>query len=281
MMQSLREYQVTNMVAILDLHKRKLAMRVIDRLGDKYERLTVLERFPSKGRDTNAKWLCRCDCGNPVVAYGQDLSRGKVKSCGCLNAERIRQHGWSHSPEYAVWQAMLQRCENPKAQSYSNYGGRGILVCAEWHKFQAFIDDMGSRPKGWSLERIDNDGSYCKANCQWALAKQQNNNTRRNRVVEFNGVTMTLAQWADHLGIGWYCLRQRLDVLRWPLEKALTSQSFARPAAKYSFGGRVKTLREWSAETGINFETLNKRVGQLKWTIERALTEPVHSKGLN
>ena len=249
-------------------------MKVIDRTGQRYVRLVALERLPAKSKtDTNARWFCRCDCGVGVVAYGQDLQKGKVKSCGCLNAERIMQHGMSNTHVYAVWQAMLQRCENPNAQRYSDYGGRGISVCQGWHRFEAFFADMGNRPKGYSLDRIDNDGNYRKDNCRWALTKQQANNKRINRIIEFNGEKRTLAEWAERVGLGWYTLRSRLDVYGWNIEKSLTTPSTL--AALYEFDGRKQTLRQWSEEMSIPLETLSSRIRKLGWAVDRALKEPI------
>ena len=136
-------------------------MRLIDRSGERYERLTVVSRAPNASeRDTNARWLCRCDCGKAVIAYGQDLARGKVKSCGCLNAERIERHGMSRTRVYNVWKQIFQRCGNPNSGSYKNYGARGIKVCEEWRDFAAFYADMGDCPERGSLDRIDNSKGY-------------------------------------------------------------------------------------------------------------------------
>jgi hypothetical protein len=185
----------------------------------------------------------------------------------------------SHTHVYAVWQAMLQRCENPNAQVWENYGARGISVCAEWHKFERFFADMGDRPKGYSLERVDNDGNYCKENCEWVKVKRQANNTRRNRILEFNGEKRTLAGWAEWAGLTWYTLRARLDVYGWSLERALTTPP-TQPRL-YKFKGKSKTLLEWSRVTGIDLETLSSRVRKLGWSIERALTEPIAHKTYN
>jgi hypothetical protein len=246
-------------------------MRLIDRKGLRYERLLVLERLPAKSKtDTNARWLCRCDCGQLTVAYGQDLEKGKHKSCGCLNGERIMQHGMSHTRVYHVWQAMLQRCENPKAQRYADYGGRGIKVCAEWHKFENFFRDMGDRPAGYSIEREDNNGNYEPGNCRWATTKTQMNNQRRSRVIEINGQKRTLAEWAEYAGIGWFTLRQRLDRMGWDIERALTDA--IKEPVMHTFGGKTMTLLAWSEETGINLDTLRSRLGKLGWSLEKTLT---------
>ncbi len=199
-------------------------MKLIDRVGQRYERLVVVERAPNKSeRDTNARWLCQCDCGNTCIAYGQDLQRAKFKSCGCLNAEQIVKHGKSRSHVYAVWKQMIQRCENPKCPAFHNYGGRGIAVSEEWHDFPTFLADMGDRPAGYSLDRADNDKGYSKGNCRWATQSEQLNNTRRNRVLTFNGKTQTYQQWAKEYGLPWHAVRDRIDRLGWPVERALNT----------------------------------------------------------
>lgn len=246
-------------------------MRLIDRLGQRYDRLVVVERLPAKSKtDTNARWICRCDCGRATIAYGQDLARGKVKSCGCLNAERIMQHGMSDTHVYAVWQAMLQRCENPKSQAYANYGGRGIAVCDRWHKFEGFFSDMGNRPKGYSLDRRDNNGPYSPENCRWATTTTQANNQRRNRVITIYGRSRTFAEWAKYAGLDWYTLRERLDRCGWDLERALTDP--VRQDTKHEFRGKALTMTEWGAETGIAVDTLRKRMSKLGWSLEKTLT---------
>lgn len=198
-------------------------MRLIDRRGERYERLLVIERAPNAGpKDTNARWVCRCDCGRQVIAYGQDLARDKHKSCGCLNAQRIYKHGMSYSPLHLVWRQMRDRCRNPNHPSFHNYGGRGIKVSVEWETFATFYADMGYPPRGASLERKDNDGPYSKDNCCWATPKEQHNNKRSNRMLTVFGRTQTLAQWADECGIPWTTLRGRLDRYGWPAEQAVT-----------------------------------------------------------
>jgi hypothetical protein len=199
-------------------------MKLIDRVGLKYGRLLVVSRAGNKSeKDTNARWNCRCECGNTSVTYGQDLQREKVKSCGCLNAERILKHGMSYTNVHAVWRVMRDRCANPNNPAYKNYGGRGIRVCERWDSFENFLADMGSRPDGYSIDRIDNNGNYDPCNCRWATTKQQMNNQRRNRVIDLNGEKKTIAQWAEKLDISWYCIRDRIDRYGWTIERALTT----------------------------------------------------------
>jgi hypothetical protein len=127
-------------------------------------------------------------------------------------------HKMSYSRVYVIWQLMIQRCENPKNDHYQNYGGRSIAVCERWHKFENFLADMGNCPKGMSIERIDNNGNYELRNCKWATRKEQNNNSRRNHFIEFNGQKKTIQQWAEYFGIHHTTLRARIR-LKWPIEK--------------------------------------------------------------
>ncbi len=201
-------------------------MKLTDRIGHRYERLLVIERAPNAGpKDTNARWWCRCDCGRMVLAYGQDLARSKVKSCGCLNAERIFKHGMSRTKLSRVWIAMRNRCENSENPAYKNYGGRGIKVDNRWNDFANFYADMGPCPKGHTLERKDNNGPYSKENCKWETMVVQLNNKRNNHLVTAFGRTQTIAQWAAETGIPWTNIRNRIDRLGWSPEAALKEPS--------------------------------------------------------
>jgi hypothetical protein len=205
-------------------------MKLVDRRGEKYTRLTVVERVPNASKtDTNARWLCKCDCGKVVIAYGQDLAKGKFKSCGCLNAERIRKHGMARTKVYKVWKSMKTRCDNPNQNGYHNYGGRGIYYDPTWSDFENFYRDMGDPPKDSrkrggkiTLERLDNEGPYSKANCAWKPLKDNLNNKRNNVTITALGETLTYAQWAERLGVSWYCIRDRIERHGWPAEAAVT-----------------------------------------------------------
>lgn len=135
------------------------------------------------------------------------------------------QHGLSRMPTYQAWLHINRRCHNADAPEYKNYGGRGIVVCEAWRtSFSAFLCDMGTRPdgKGWSIDRIDNDGNYEPGNCRWATRAQQNRNTRRTVHVTRNGITLCLKDWADRLGIRYSVVNNRIRRLGWSIEEALT-----------------------------------------------------------
>ena len=133
------------------------------------------------------------------------------------------KHGMYKTAEYMTWQGIKRRCYTKGFKQYADYGGRGITVCDRWMKFENFLGDMGKRPVGMSLDRIDNNKGYSKENCRWATEFEQKRNTRRNRWITFNGETKCLQDWADGIGIKANTLINRLNRSNWPLEKALTT----------------------------------------------------------
>lgn len=127
-----------------------------------------------------------------------------------------KRHGFFGTPTYKSWAEMKYRCMNPKRPLYKN-----ISYCDGWKSFQNFLKDMGVRPDRTSLDRINNKGNYSKENCRWATSKQQSRNTRRNRIIEFNGKQLALVEWAEHLGIKRSTLAQRYYVYKWSLDRVL------------------------------------------------------------
>jgi hypothetical protein len=157
----------------------------IDLEGKRFNRLIVvgLGNPTKSGQKT---WLCICDCGNAKEVRHGDLRNGKSLSCGCIQKEelknRSRIHGKSRTPIYNSWLSMKSRCLNKNNKHYADYGGRGITICKEWLVFENFYADMGDRPDGLSLDRVDNMGNYEPSNCRWANWITQNNNRRPRSV---------------------------------------------------------------------------------------------------
>jgi len=150
-------------------------------IGKKFGKLTALKEVSMIGR--HRVFQCKCDCGHKKIAKLQYLRNGDTKSCGCSNKTRSIKHGIfvngkKATKEYRIWASMIQRCENSNDKSYKYYGKRGITVCKKWHDFRNFIKDMGIKPKGKSIDRIDNNGNYCLSNCRWATMKEQSVNKR-------------------------------------------------------------------------------------------------------
>jgi len=207
-------------------------MKLINLSGRKFGRLTAIK---DAGRDTRGRvlWSCECDCGKEAIVLAERLRNGDTKSCGCLHTERAYQINRTHglyrdiaggrSKLYLVWMEMKQRCINPNNKSYQNYGGRGIRICNEWMNYQAFHDwamSIGYK-EGLSIDRIDNDGDYKPSNCRWVSRYIQSRNTRKNRMLTFNGVMHPLVAWAEIIGIHPKTLSMRLKN-GWPTEKLLS-----------------------------------------------------------
>lgn len=132
------------------------------------------------------------------------------------------------SPTYKSWHSMLQRCNNPNYTQFKDYGGRGITVCARWHKFENFLEDMGVRPEGMTLDRKDGNLGYDVHNCRWATKKEQQSNTRRNRIWEYQGVRQNVSQWAAQLGMRPHSLHMRVATYGWTIEQALSTPPMLR-----------------------------------------------------
>lgn len=187
--------------------------KIKDLTGQRFGRLVVIGRQPKESR--KAYWICQCDCGNMKTVRSDILQEGRTKSCGCLKREqdnlnlskgyarRVREErGFvsGHTRLYEIWQGMKGRCNDRNNSRYSDYGGRGIIVCEEWNSdylaFHKWAVDNGYSDN-LTIDRIDNDGNYEPGNCKWSTIKEQSNNRRSNINITIGNSTRTLMEWCE------------------------------------------------------------------------------------
>jgi hypothetical protein len=192
--------------------------RFIDISGKVYGRLVVLRLHNERGKHDETLWICQCQCGNTTVLGKTAL--GHTKSCGCF---KKTQGG--HSRKHRLWkrwQTMIARCHDDKDPKFYLYGARGITVCDRWKHFPNFIEDLNATFfPGATIDRRDGDKGYSPDNCRWATSLEQNNNKRTNRLLTFDGITMTMSQWARSIGAPYVALRARIGS-GWSVERALS-----------------------------------------------------------
>lgn len=213
------------MTITADYHRTTKRHPCPEKPGDRVGRWTLVSR--QRTASGRLGWLCRCECGEESVVLTHKLRSGQSRSCGCLKADVAgalkTTHGMSDNPAYMIWAGMRDRCVNPNNARWKDYGGRGISVCDRWSSFENFMEDMGERQDGTTLDRIDNSRGYEPSNCRWATSAEQARNKRSNVVIEWQGVSMCLTDWAEQIGMSRDVLASRIK-RGWTVERAFTQE---------------------------------------------------------
>lgn len=209
-----------------------------DLTGMVFERLTVL-REAGKKKPGVYLWECECSCDKHthIIVEGANLRNGNTKSCGCIRREQLSTrnknnaiHHVSNKNIFRVWEGMRDRCYNPNNKKYKDYGGRGIKICDKWLTYQNFelwAISTGYE-KGLTIERIDFNKEYCPENCKWVTWKEQQNNKRNNKYLEYKGRTQTLAQWCEELKLDYSRTKARINACGWTVEEAFEREKYAQ-----------------------------------------------------
>ena len=197
--------------------------KVIDLTDQIFGRLKVIE-YIGKDKYNNAMWSCECICKNVTILRSATLKSGHTQSCGCLAKEktiiRNTKHGYYNSKTYHSWRCMIRRCYDINNPSYKYYGGRSIRVCKRWLKFENFLKDMGEKPKGTSIDRIDNKSNYKPDNCRWATIIEQANNKTTNLYFQWENKKQSVKMWCRELNINSDKVYKRIEN-GWSIKEAL------------------------------------------------------------
>ena len=236
-----------------------------ENIGKTFSRWTIIGDKIKKHNHTY--YLCKCICGTEKYVGFDNLITWKTKSCGCLRVEttqkRAKVHGKTGTRLYRVWQGIKRRCYNVNEPKYSNYGGRGIIMCDEWkNDYTAFEKwalengyDKDAEYGKCTIDRIDVDGNYEPNNCQWITSQEQNNNRTTTIKVTYNGKTQSIKKWSDEIGIPYSTIIQRyengakIEDLFKPVSEPLTITAY----------GEIHTVKEWSEITGLTTKAIYKR----------------------
>ena len=240
-------------------------------IGQRFTRLLVIADAPSRRFPCGKMFhysLCLCDCGNKKEVLNSHLRTGKITSCRCLWKEVMRRANLVHghalekgaAPIYSTWCKMMERCTNPLRKEFKNYGARGIRVCERWREFENFLADMGEKPTGLTIDRINNNGNYEPGNCRWATQVQQQRNKRNNRIFTVRGTTGCLQELCEYYGLYHGLVQYRIDKLGWSVEDAFT----IKPRPK-RLSGKANIASQPLPTDGSGRSTLNLK--QAEWEL--------------
>jgi len=219
--------------------------KATDLTGTKKHLLTALKKL-EKNKYGGWDWLFKCDCGNYKKYSSSQF--GVKKSCGCLMkinsalSQGREVHGMSKSKEHKIWSGMIKRCGQYKSRGHENYAGRGIKVCERWrNSFNAFLEDMGNCPDGYSIERIDNNGNYEPKNCKWASYEEQGNNRRNTIIVEYKNEKLPLSLFCKKYGLNRHTFWEKLN-------KGVSVENALKPKKEVNsitFNNITKSIADW------------------------------------
>lgn len=256
--------------------------------GVVYGRLTAGAATGTRNSRREMLISCRCVCGRHIAVPYPRLKSGNTKSCGCLQPEVVRRalpartHGQCYSGAYGSHRSMMRRCYDRGSVSYKTYGAKGIVVCPRWfgvENFPNFLADMGDRPHGHTLERLNSSGDYEPNNCVWATPAAQARNVSTNRRFTLDGETRILKDWSSLFGVSSTTILDRIS-RGWDVRSAIcTPPKYIGPKL-YTFEGSGMTLMAIEEVCGISHKVLKSRIDQ-GWTLERATTQPVGNRATN
>jgi len=259
-------------------------MKKKDNTNERISKLILIEKLNWKFGIYHCGW-----CGNIKKIINNNVKKGQL-TCGCFKSGQKAKHHKSYSSEYNVYRGMIKRCYREKEKGYERYGGRGIKVCDRWldkeKGFQNFYEDMGPKPTPeYSIERRNNEGNYTPENCYWATKLEQGRNKRNNIIIEYNGKSQTLSDWARELGIKRVTLAKRLLIDKWPIEKAFSKEDYRskkpiRSRQTLTLNEETHSIIEWAEKLKINPATIRERIKR-GWSVEEALTIKAKYNGKN
>jgi hypothetical protein len=204
-----------------------------DITGQVFGKVTVIK--PDFESGDSRMWICKCQCGIDKSISRDALKSGATVSCGCVGRTSNLKHGMHTSRTYTSWSKMKSRCLNPNDDNYYLYGGRGIFICEKWLSFEGFLADMGERPEGMTLDRIDSDKEYSLENCRWSTPLEQTLNRGVTVKLTYKGETYLLVNWCNRLHLDRKLMYSRIIENRWSVERAFEED---KRLNQHAFGER-------------------------------------------